>query len=218
MHSLAVEYASASVAAESLAVLRAAGRGCVRRRLEVLVSLRCVPSRPPPGHRTLDGSTGQTYHRRKVSKTKPGKVPVLSKAERRARQLAGLRPAKKGEVRNPLGKNGRERSDYIVGVLSELDRGQPRIRRILLAGYRRSLRGSDVAFKALVEQWGGKARQQLDLTSSDRSMSPHRRPTTAEDRQTIDRLLEMFDKPDPAHTESTAGEAPATEADPKAKS
>ena len=38
MHSLAVEYASASVAAESLAVLRAAGRGCVRRRLEVLVN------------------------------------------------------------------------------------------------------------------------------------------------------------------------------------
>jgi hypothetical protein len=38
LHRLAVEYASAHVAADSLAVLRAAGRGCVRRRLEVLVN------------------------------------------------------------------------------------------------------------------------------------------------------------------------------------
>ena len=38
MHSAAVEYASASVAADSLAVLRAVGRGPVRRRLEILVN------------------------------------------------------------------------------------------------------------------------------------------------------------------------------------
>jgi hypothetical protein len=38
VHSVAVEYARASVAADSLAVLRAAGRGCVRRRLEALVN------------------------------------------------------------------------------------------------------------------------------------------------------------------------------------
>ena len=38
MHSLAIEYARASVTSDSLAVLRAEGRGPVRRRLEVLVN------------------------------------------------------------------------------------------------------------------------------------------------------------------------------------
>jgi hypothetical protein len=146
----------------------------------------------------------------------------LSKTERRARQLAGLSPAKKGEVRNPEGKNGRERSDYIVGILDELDKGEPRIRRVVLAAYRRALKGSDPASKFLGEQYGGKARQLIDLTSSDRSMSPDRKPTIAESRQELDRALAAFGTRDetPAPAAEPAqpaegSEAPATE--PKAQ-
>jgi hypothetical protein len=153
-----------------------------------------------------------------VSKSKPGNEKA-TKEERRARRLANLRPPiKKGEVRNQAGKNGRARSDYIVGILDELDKGQPRIRRVVLAAYRRALRGSDPAAKFLGEQYGGKARQLIDLTSSDRSMSPDRKPTTAESRQELDRALAAFGScdgtPPPAAEPSPpaeGGEAPATE-------
>jgi hypothetical protein len=144
----------------------------------------------------------------------------LSKAERRKRQLAGLRPAKKGEVRNPLGKNGRERSDYVVGVLSELDKaGRPVIWHILQAQIKRARRGSDVAGKTLIEHFKGKPKAEVDLTSSDRSMSPNRKPTTAEARQELDRVLAALENTPavvggsetaPAAT-AEGGEAPATE-------
>jgi hypothetical protein len=153
-----------------------------------------------------------------VSKTKPGKVPVLSKAERRKRQLAGLRPAKKGEVRNPLGKNGRERSDYVVGILSEMDRGQPLIWHVVKAQIRRARKGSDAAAKTLIEHFKGRAKVEVDLISSDRSMSPNRKPTTAEARQELDRVLAAIEKTAgvasaDAAPEETAGtsEASATE-------
>jgi hypothetical protein len=37
-------------------------------------------------------------------------------------------------------------------------------------------------------------KQQVDLTSSDRSMSPNRKPTTAEARQELDRILAALDE------------------------
>lgn len=119
----------------------------------------------------------------------------MTKAERRKRSLANLRPAKKGEVRNPLGKNGRERSDYIVGILEEQDTtGQPHIRSIVLSQIRRAKRGSDRAAQGLIDHYKGKARLEIDHTSSDRSMSPNRKPTSAEARQELDRVLEAIDK------------------------
>lgn len=145
-----------------------------------------------------------------ASNPKPGKDRALTKAERRARSLANLRPAKKGEIRNPTGKNGRERSDYVVDFLCELDGGQPRIRHVLLAQYRRAKRGSDSAGKFLGEQWGGRARQQLDLVSSDRSMSPTRKPTTAETRQELDRVVAVVEKVGAAGIHE-GSEAPASE-------
>ena len=153
-----------------------------------------------------------------MSKSKPGNEKA-TKEERLWKRLANLRPPiKKGEVRNQAGKNGRARSDYIVGILDELDKGQPRIRRVVLAAYRRALRGSDPAAKFLGEQYGGKARQLIDLTSSDRSMSPDHKSTTAESRQELDRVLAAFgsrDEPPAAAAEQSppaeGGEAPATE-------
>lgn len=153
-----------------------------------------------------------------MAKTNPGKVPLLSKEERRKRQLAGLRPAKKGEVRNPTGKNGRERSDYVVSVLEERDKnGVSHIRRILLKQIQRAERGSDQAGKTLIDHYKGKARLEIDHTSSDRSMSPSRKPTTAETRQELDRVLEAIDRRSAAVAQTApagtteGGEAPASE-------
>jgi hypothetical protein len=146
----------------------------------------------------------------------------LSKAERRQRQLSGLRPAKKGEVRNPLGKNGRDRSDYVVGILSEPDsKGKPQIWHVVQAMIRRARRGSDVAGNNLVNHFKGRPKVEIDLTSSDRSMSPSRKPTTAEARQELDRVLAAIEKTVPGASatppaETTGGgEASATE--PKAQ-
>jgi hypothetical protein len=154
------------------------------------------------------------YSRCKVAKSIPGNDRG-TKEERRARRLANLRsPIKKGEVRNPTGRNGRERSDYIVGILDELDKGEPRIRRVVLAAYRRALKGSDPAAKFLGEQYGGKARQLIDLTSSDRSMSPGRKPTTAETRQELDRVMASLNGGVNPEVSTGEGEAPA---EPKAE-
>ena len=129
-----------------------------------------------------------------MSKSKPGKEQAKTKDERRARSRANLRPVKKGEVRNPLGKNGRDRSDYVVGILSETDKGRPYIWHIVQAQIKRARRGSDVAAKTLIDHFKGRAKVEVDLTSSDRSMSPNRKPTTAEARQELDRVLAAIEK------------------------
>ena len=155
-----------------------------------------------------------------ASRSSPTSERAGSKEERRARSLANLEKnkIKKGEVRNKLGKNGRERSGYIVGILDELDKGEPRIRKVILAAYKRALRGSDPAAKFLGEQYGGKARQLIDLTSSDRSMSPNRKPTTAEARQEVDRILATMDSRS-SGAETAADEVAAAAAgEPKAGS
>jgi hypothetical protein len=53
---------------------------------------------------------------------------------------------------------------------------------------------SDLARKGLREQYAGKPHAQVDLTSSDLSMSPNRKPTTAEARQELDRILAAIDE------------------------
>ena len=66
------------------------------------------------------GALGATKGRRGVSK--PDMKVVKKKKQMTARQLANLRPAKRGEVRNPLGINrGRTYSDrYEEVALSPL--------------------------------------------------------------------------------------------------
>jgi hypothetical protein len=66
---------------------------------------------------------------------------------------------------------------------------------------------SDLARKTLIEQYAGRPKQQLDLSSEDGSMSPNRKPTTAETRQELDRVL--------AALKEEVGDPPTTE--PKAE-
>lgn len=77
--------------------------------------------------------------------------------------------------RNPTGKNGRVRREIVAAFMEEPSGSDPDIckgRRVLESIYRRALKGSDQAAKTLLEHWKGKPSQEVDLTSSDGSMSP----------------------------------------------
>ena len=90
----------------------------------------------------------------------------------RERQLAGLRPARPGEVRNKLGTNGWKKAQArIAKFLSEVaddgDGKDSRLRCILLTAYESArIPGTKGAFdrKLLIEQVAGKARQQVELS------------------------------------------------------
>ena len=127
-----------------------------------------------------------------------------SKRGTNPRSLANLRPAKPGDPPlNPTGYNGRTRAERVAKILegpavTDLERTMVRklglpddtpliealVHREIAAGFGKS----DLARKGLREQYAGRPRQQMDLTSSDRSMSPNRKPTTAEQRQELDQL------------------------------
>lgn len=109
--------------------------------------------------------------------------------------LAG--PIKPGEVRNPKGQN---QWSVAQAALAQFMRETPdpknpdrtRFRNILLAAYTSALvpgpKGA-ADRKWLGEMAAGKPKQQVDLSSEDGSMSPNRKPTTAETRQELDRVL-----------------------------
>jgi hypothetical protein len=93
------------------------------------------------------------------------------------------------------------------------------VHREVVAGFGKS----DLARKGLREQYAGKPRQQVDLTSSDRSMSPNRKPTTAESRQDLAAVaaaLELAAKSSGATDEEPTGSKegePDPTAEPKAE-
>jgi hypothetical protein len=130
-----------------------------------------------------------------------------SKRGTNPKSLGNLRPGTKGEVRNPAGNNGRTRAETVAKFLEETDDtamgkallekvgcpGGTRIRGLLHREWLAGMVKSDLARKTLIEQYAGRPKQQLDLTSSDRSMSPNRKPTTAEARQELDRILTALD-------------------------
>lgn len=151
----------------------------------------------------------------------PGNERATTKAERRARSLANLEKhkIKKGEIRNPTGRNGRERSDYVVSVLEEQDkRGVSHIRRILLKQIARAEHGSDQAGKTLIDHYKGKARLEVDVTTGGKPIGAERKPTTAETRQELDRVLAALDAKEgkaPAAAAVVAGAAPVA-GEPKA--
>ena len=133
-----------------------------------------------------------------------------SKRGKNPRSLGNLRPGVKGEPsRNPAGNNGRTRAETVANFLEETDDtamgktllekvgcpGGTRIRGLLHREWLAGMGKSDLARKTLIEQYAGRPKQQLDLTSSDRSMSPNRKPTTAEARQELDQILEAIGSP-----------------------
>jgi hypothetical protein len=103
-------------------------------------------------------------------------VAAAKAAELKAKRCANLLPPiKPGETRNPTGNNGRKKQAALIRWLEEAtEKGQPqtRIERVWQAMYLEAIKGDVNAGKALMEQHGGKPRQQLDLSSEDGSMSP----------------------------------------------
>ena len=111
-----------------------------------------------------------------------------SKRGTNPRSLANLRPGVKGEPsRNPEGHNGRTRAELVAKFLeapedSELGKklvaklglpaDTPRIIAILQREVLAAYGKSDLARKGLREQYAGKPRVQVDLSSDDGSMSP----------------------------------------------
>jgi hypothetical protein len=102
---------------------------------------------------------------------------AAAKAARIAKGHANLVPIPKGETRNPTGINGRKKQAALIRWLeeaSEAGADKSRIERVWQAMYLEAIKGDVNAGKALMEQHGGKARQQIDLSSEDGTMSPAR--------------------------------------------
>ena len=164
---------------------------------------------------------------------KPSPFPP-SKSGKNPRSLANLRPGVAGEPpRNPEGHNGRTRAETVAKFLEETDDtamgkallekvgcpGGTRIRGLLHREWLAAMGKSDLARKTLIEQYAGRPKQQLDLTSSDRSMSPNRKPTTAEQAQAIDQLKAELEREEEETRAKTDGikESEASAEAPKAE-
>lgn len=110
-----------------------------------------------------------------MSETHPPKVEETAALSARERQLAGLRPIKKGEVRNPNGNNGRRRGEYVAAWLEAEDSKDPEKRKridvVLEAEYIAAQGGDTQACKNLREAYGGKPKQQVDVTSDDETLT-----------------------------------------------
>lgn len=162
-----------------------------------------------------------------------------SKRGTNPRSLGNLRPGVKGQATlNPEGHNGRTRGERVAKILegpavTDLELTMVRklglpddtplivalVHREVMAGFGKS----DLARKGLREQYAGRPRQQMDLTSSDRSMSLNRQPTTAESRQDLAAVaaaLELAAKSSGATDEEPTGSKegePEPTAEPKAE-
>jgi hypothetical protein len=81
-------------------------------------------------------------------------------ADGRARSLANLRPAQKGDIRNPFGRRGRPdrqtERDWLDAPDGEGEGAKPRIEKVLEAAYVEALAGSEVAQKTLIERRFGR--------------------------------------------------------------
>jgi hypothetical protein len=136
----------------------------------------------------------------------------------RARQLSGLRPgARPGEARNPTGYNGRDKSKIVIEFLEMKDatKDKPRILVLLESMYVRAQLGHSVAMRALCEQYLGKPKQAIDVSSSDGSMSPQQmrdRETTAEMRTRLQAILDAT-KPADAQEQPKATDGPTDSAE-----
>ena len=122
--------------------------------------------------------------------------PPPSKRGTNPRSLGNLRPSVKGEPsRNPEGHNGRTRAERVAKILdgkaaTEIELAMVRklglpddtplidalVHREVLAG----LGKSDLARKGLREQYAGRPKQQVDLSSEDGTMSPAKADAVAE--------------------------------------
>jgi hypothetical protein len=141
------------------------------------------------------------------------------------KSLANLRPRHKGDPSpNKTGYNGRNRADRVAAFLEEVDQtpigkslmakvgcpGVSRIEAVLHREWLAAMGKSDLARKGLREAYAGRPHQAVDLSSKDGSMSPTRKPTTAEARQELDRILTALDGHAPDASAAVSDPTPET--------
>jgi hypothetical protein len=109
------------------------------------------------------------------------KQPGAKKRAMHPNSLANLIKSKPGDPsRNPLGHNGRHRSEYVAAFLEEPDdtelgkklvqdfgmpAGTPRIVALLQRDFLAGMGRAESARRLLIEQYAGKARIKMDITS-----------------------------------------------------
>ena len=109
----------------------------------------------------------------KDKKIKVEKTPE-EKAEAKARALANLKPAQKGEVRNPngrWGKGGKENS--FRGLLSDLlftavsSNGETRAELLVQALFEKAMLGDVKAMDMIMDRYEGKVKETVKVESDD---------------------------------------------------
>jgi hypothetical protein len=141
-----------------------------------------------------------------------GSEPQLTGIEKRKRNLRP--PIRPGESRNPTGRNGRDKNKVVVDFLDALDNKDPdkrtRIQVLLDSMYLRARLGNGVAMRYLAEQYTGKAKQQIDLSSEDGTMSPTRLDAVASQLKAAmaAKLADAAEQTEQDHAQCVGGDAP----------
>jgi hypothetical protein len=128
---------------------------------------------------------------------RPADAPGRLRQQANARkQSANLIPFQPGQTGNPDGKNGAKWLAEFKRFFDSraFDSSQnTRFYNVCNALYTKALKGDVNAQRVIIEQMQGKAKESVDLTSSDRSMSPAASAvegmTSAEQRRAFEAIL-----------------------------
>lgn len=131
----------------------------------------------------------------------------------RERSLANLKPIRPGQCLNPSGNNGfKRRQELIAKILREpddepdaIEPGKSRIRNVVLAMARAAKDGDAGAGKTLIEQFAGKARQQVEIGGPDGGPITMANLTTEELRKMLEAQLAQPDVEETSADEPPSG-------------
>ena len=97
----------------------------------------------------------------------------MAKTNYNPKSRENLRPAKKGEVKNPKGapKKLPKLDELLAQVLGETEEGKTQAQRILEALVRRANTGDVKASALLLERVYGKVKEHIDITTNEESIN-----------------------------------------------
>jgi hypothetical protein len=97
----------------------------------------------------------------------------MAKTNYNPKSRENLRPARKGDVRNPKGapKKLPKLDELLAEVLGDTEEGKTQAQRILEALVRRANTGDVKASALLLERGYGKVKEQIDITTNEESLN-----------------------------------------------
>jgi hypothetical protein len=97
----------------------------------------------------------------------------MAKTNYNPKSRENLRPAKKGEVKNPKGapKKLPKLDELLAQVLGETEEGKTQAQRILEALVRRANTGDVKSANLLLERGYGKVKEHIDITTNEESIN-----------------------------------------------